>query len=414
MSKLRDGAHLTLWPKVVGVIEPGASPFFVSRSEGETLCQVALAAERVSTESLSDQLLLYVVEGDPLEEDPVILRRLIDLDQRYCGWIPGFWSAFGGHVEDAARMQARRRVHTVPRVARPTLPSSMIRRLQAIERSAPKTIYVEDDADGLSILLAHRAEVTVREVDPMRRQWLAGEAKRAGVQTRWRVKDTIEPESVDAACVWAGPPSRLDALWRAIRAVRPRGLVFVGVRPPWDQSLLPRLDTMGFELIDHFRDIDHHVLPGAYVVDGTADLVVYRRPDEYRSEEESTVAVSQDIRAQPYFTLDFDCLSEASMSDNPMERLLHAIEAQSDRSPAMQNITRRGDSDVGCWIDEAGYGLSAVLNRARAHLLINLVPFDIGLEYAALCAAFHTLGDDLTRARPHRTLRWKGENVLGR
>jgi hypothetical protein len=350
---------------------------------------------------------LSPVEGDvTFDEDTARCARLQLLDRRYMGWLPGLYAEAGDAIARAEAMLSGRPFFW-PRVARATLPASVVRRARVLARFGGERIYVEDDVDALSALLAEDAKVTVLEADHDRCEWLAAQSGKVVL-----LEETPSHEA-DLAVIHAGPPAATRAaLARAFEATRPGAKIAVCVRVPWEWAIYPQVEAAGLRAVHYERAIDHWLLPCGQVVDGAGDLVVFERPDSVTLPEVPDDWAEQ-VRAQPYLTVDLDSLDDERVDGASLERLADTIARLAPHSEELRRIDTGEIRDVLCWYDDTGRGLTAELNREEDHLMMTFMPFDPELEYVAVCAAYGLFADDATRTRPLRTRRWHEETVFG-
>jgi hypothetical protein len=383
MPRLRDGATITHWPRGPLVMHP----------ECESSAVDDLPSELVTDEPAGDF-------------DPVRRARLELLDRRYCGWLPGLYAEAADEIAWTEAMLSRRPFFW-PRVARPTLPASVVRRARSLRRLGAERIYIEDDVDALSALLAEDARVTVLEADHDRCEWLSEHSGKVVL-----LEETPEGDA-DLAIIHAGPPAATHAaLTRALRATRPGGHIAVCVRVPWEWVLYPQTEAAGLKAVSYERAVDHWLLPSGLVVDGAGDLVVFERPETVTLPEVSEDWAEQ-VRAQPYLTVDLDSLDEDRVDTDSIHRLADRIAELAPHAEELRHILPGEQRDVLAWYDDTGRGLSAELNREEDHLMITLLPFDADLEYVVVCAAYGLFADEATRTRPLRTRRWHEETVFG-
>jgi len=78
----------------------------------------------------------------------------------------------------------------------------------------------------------------------------------------------------------------------------------------------------------------------------------------------------------------------------------------------MRAVVKEEERELATWFDEEGVGLTVELQRGERHAIVTFQPYDVGLEWAALLAAFHTLGDPFSRVRPLLTTRWRLESIV--
>ncbi len=435
MTKLRDGSSLLLARRddgyVVTAVGPGLEPQLLGEISPDQLA--ALAGGDVS--DWADQLGDHASGGEPCLDDPVTRERLAEQDQMFGGWLPGIADAEAERLARVETRAARQRLHSSPRLARPTLPISVVRRAALIESLGPKRVIVDDDADGLCLVLAEAGiEVLVVESDPVRRLWLEQEAELAGVVDAVSIVGGASDDSgdgsgsgsgngtqtiaefgkADLAVVSVGPPHLTHrALAWACDTVVPGGHILAGLRAPWDVHFFRDLPTTGLEIEQHLREIDVPTLPGGYVLDGAGDQILLARPPD----EKLTLAPPPDapadrVREQPYYWLDFDELAAARLTNNPLERLIDLIAAQHGVPEAMRTVSKSDDRELIAWFDRDGVGISAQLATQGRHLLVTMIPYDPGLEYTVMSAVFHLLGDHLTRMRPQLATLWRGESIV--
>lgn len=412
MTKLRDGSSLLAWRREAGffitAVGPGLEPVVlgnVSRDEIASLDNGDVSAWR-------DQLGEHAVDGEPTLDDPITLERLAAADRTFGGWLPGIMDAEAARIGRAEAMASRRRLFSAPRIARPVLPFSVARRAGIVEALNPGRVALDDDADGLSILLAESGIETVTvERDPIRKAWLEREAARAGVAAHRVVEDARSVEC-DTAIVAIGPPHEtLRALTWACGAVGPGGHILAGIRAPWDEHFFTIFGNTGLSLRDHVRGIDSVVIPGGFVIDGPGDLLVFERPAEVSLPTLNPSAGAR-VREQPYYWLDFDELAAPRLGETTVERLADLVAAQHPAPEVMRAVSQSEGRELICWFDNQGKGLTAQLATDARHLLVTMMPYDLELEYNLMCAVFHLLGDHLTRVRPQLPMRWRGESIV--
>ncbi len=404
LTQLGDGISLLQWPRNYTEYE--------SKSQGTGL--VRCSAHQQAAMTTNAQL----------------LRRMARLDRMYGGSLPGFFPREEKRLTLAEESFARRRFYKPLRYARHYLPYSLVRRVRAIEALAPQRIVLRDDVDGLSLALAsaHQTatnpgtaasmQVVVIEPDAQRREWLQAELP------HWPgAKETLdiieeqgalkEDTEFDLTLVQAGHPrDTAEALSWAYRMVGAGGHILVSLHAPWDTSFVKATKAAGIEVTDQWREIDVPVLPGGFVMDGSGDIVVLHRSEDF---DEAQLPIWQGDAAAvidelPYHWLDFDAL--ASSVPGSLDNMLDTVALYSPRPEFKRSMLKESQRELATWYDTEGFGFSAELNIEEAHLLVTLLPYDSGLEYALQCAAFHTLGDRHTRVRPHRTEYFQQESII--
>jgi hypothetical protein len=409
MSRLRDGTILTAWTRSIAAVHPELAGVSVDPSLAPDLEAIALgdAPSPAATEALGDHL----VDGDPGLEDALLLGELRDLDRRYVGWLPGFWPTAEELIARVEKMHARRRMLVLPRAARPSLPGSVVQRAHILRQLGADTVYLDDDVDGLALLLATEAQVTLREPNAYRRAWIAREADLAGVSID--IVDEPPRGPFQLSVIHTGVPAQLAAvLSHAVTSTAQGGHIAVCVRAPWEDSFLELAELAGLSVTAYHREIDHWWLPSGSVVDGAGDLAILDRPAGARPPSIQDDPEER-IRARPYMTVDLDDLPPSRLDTGAMERFATALAARTSRVEAMSSLQSDSDRDVLAWYDETGVGLTAELRRKQAHFMFTLMPYDIEMEYVALVAAYECLADRFTRARPLRTRRWQMEGIFG-
>jgi hypothetical protein len=416
MPRLKEGASLCLFERAVVALAPGTAPRVLPLSLRSAL-DAALLDGAATTGSANHELAAALGElwigGAAADTDPEHARALRELDLRYVGWLPGF-AAHAKATAEVEAMHSRRFVWTTPRLTPPTLPASTLRRAQVIESLAPKQIFIADDPDGLSVLLARNAAVTVFEPHPIRLKWLQREAERAGcAKNLYVATEKSQSQSFDISVVYAGSPATCrDQLGLALDLTRVGGSIVVGIRLPWEELFMGLASAAGLEVTSYQREIDHWLVPGPTVIDGGQDLAILTRPNTAKLPE-IDVTPAGVVRAVPYSHLDFDSLDATRLDLEALTRFADLLAAAAPTAEHSRSLQHAKDHDVLCWYDERGVGLSAELRRSEAHLLVSFMPFDPALEYAALFAATHTLADPYTRVRPLRTRRLDKENFFG-
>lgn len=334
--------------------------------------------------------------------DSWLLARLRELDRRFVGWLPGFLMAAGPELERAQEMLARRRSYRPPWVAWPTLPGSVVRRARICRELAPARVYVEDDVDGLAVLLGDQAQVTVAEPDPAWRAWLAAEAERGGGAVVV-ADDPVVDGSCDVAVIHAGAPAHTRAaIARGVAATRAGGHLVVCLRSPWHAGFWTHVEAAGLQVRAHHREVDHPLVPPDFVVDGAGDVVVLERPEP--AGEPPCEGGAETLRAQPYLLLDVDGLAPDRLDDGALGRFADLVGRTGPRAEATRFGVAQGGVELLRWCDEGGAGLTCELHRDDARLRVLFLPYDDALARAVVHAALHTLADAATRLRPPRTL----------
>jgi hypothetical protein len=325
---------------------------------------------------------------------PAALR---DLDEAYAAWTPWFTEAVRETVRTVRPMHERRPPLDPSRCARPTLPASTARRLAILREIEAERIWIEDDVDGLSVLLAARGRVEVREPDGPHREWLRDEAARAGVESRL-VLTAAEPDTgaFDAALIVAGPHGRLESSFRAsITAVASGGAVVVGVRYPWESAVHELVRRVGLRTRRYEREVDQVVLAGRVVLEGAGDLLVLDHParpvevPDPAGEDTGIASVAVELHS----------LHAASLERRDLGDLQKRLGGAA---------SRRLESE-GCellvWYGHDGSGMTAELVPAERRLWMGFMPYDPALEGRALVAAAELFGGDIVRTRPRPTTR---------
>ena len=113
----------------------------------------------------------------------------------------------------------------------------------------------------------------------------------------------------------------MQAMQRAFDATNEGSHFFIFVRDPWDGAFARFLRKADWELETIHRDVHHWVLPGGLAADGGGDLLVLKRPKSL----EQILGIlemneAENIRSQPYYTLDLDGLLPEKLHD---KTLLH-------------------------------------------------------------------------------------------
>jgi hypothetical protein len=397
------------WARCATVVAPDRQPVVVAAAtdgvEGVTAGAEHVAGDADAATS-GPQALAPGADDPP---DPWLLARLQELDRRFVGWLPGFVESHALELARAEEMLARRRWHRPPRTAWPVLPASVVRRAQICRELAPRRIYVEDDVDGLAVLLGGDARVVVAEPDAPWRAWLAAAAAGAGRSDTVTVSESVALDGAcDLAVIHAGAPAETcAALARAVAATRPGGHVVVCLRPPWDEAFWRHVAATGLRLRSCHRELDHYLVPPEHVLEGAGDVVVLERPDRVQLVPKA-VAAALAVRGQPHVLLDIDGLSSGCLDDGALGRLADLIALTSPRPQAARLTARAGGAGLLRWCQEGGAGLTIELHRDEARLRIIFMPYDDALAHAVVHAALQSLGDAATRLRPPRTARGPG------
>jgi hypothetical protein len=276
-----EGPIVSVWPRAVLVTHPAGEDILLDSSHLPAIEAWALGGE--PPEALDAEI---TRDGDvgvgelrrpsqgpekgvfPAKVCACSLERLRTLDQHYAGWQPVLGQRATDLIERAEILLANRRLFVWPRVARPTLPASVARRILHLGRWDVQRVYIEDDIDALSVLLAQSVEVIAFEPQAFRRAWLAQQAAREGARLAL-VSEPPAEGSCDVALIHAGPPAETHAaLERAVSAVRSGGHIAICVRAPGEWSLYAQLQASHFDVVAYEREVDHWLLPGGWVVDG--------------------------------------------------------------------------------------------------------------------------------------------------
>jgi hypothetical protein len=406
---LTDSTSLSFWPRCATAVHPRIETAVIV---GELLLELkSLTLLPATTSTLSPALRAALGEhlsrGEAPGGDPWLLARLRDLDRRFVGALPGFLEDCAEEISFCEQRLARRRFFGPVRTARPSLPASVVRVAQILGELAPKRVYLEDDVDGLAVLLGRSAGVTVVQQDEWSRQRLRDEVLRAGLCSRVETaKTSVSDGSFDLAMLHAGPPRQTHAaLTRALAATRPRAVLAVSIRSPWDEAFWSHVSASGLSLESCHREVSHFVVPPAFVLDGAADLAVFRRGRNVKLADVEDAAIAQ-VRARPHLVLDFEDLAPDRLDAAALTRWADLLARTSPRPEAARHLERHGGREIFCWIDTAGFGLIAQLRRDHVHLQLMLAPYDPDLETSAVYAVFHTLADDFTRLQAQATRRF--------
>jgi len=412
MTRLCDGVQVQAWPHGIDLIHPELGVQRVA-PELETWVRSLAEGEESAAPVLPATMEPYVTSDEPGRDDPVTAALLVAQSQSFGGWLPGIWRLHRGAVEVMAALQARQRLLAMDAWSRMTLPISTLQRASIIRADSPGCVYLEQERDGLPLLLAGPGRVIARPLGDAHDRWLREEAAAREIDALEIDEQPPVAGSCDAAVIHAGPPTAtVAALERALAAVCPGGALYVRVRSPWDEALFALLETMQIEVVEHWREIDHWMVPGGTMVDGAGDLLKLIRPESVvRAAVEGGRA--EDVRAQPCFAFDSDALLVERLDDSATDRWLDLIAFRNAAPERFRRIQRLDQEEQGCWFDEQGNGFSFRLHREAGHLMVNLFPFDGALEVVALCSALQLFGDALTRVRPQRTGRYMGEVLFG-
>ena len=391
MSRLQDGVYLCLFERAVVALEEGSPPRILP----------ATARTELAT------------AGAPTESNATLCKALADLDERYVGWLPGFLESHREALATVEAMHSRRPFFALPRLTPPTLPASTLRRAQVILKHEPARVFLADDPDCLSVLLAPHTEVTVFEPDPLRWQWLRAEAERAGCNKRlYLATENDHPQSFDISVIYAGSLEiSRQQLSLALELTRAGGRIVAGFKLPWEESFMDLARTTGLKVLEYHREIDQWLVPGPTVIDGGQDLAVFDRPAKPTSPAPAS-SPAECIRLVPHGHLDLDSLDTSRFDSQALDRFADLVAATASVPEEGRTLEHLKDHDVLCWYDQHGNGFTAELRRAEAHLLVTLVPFDPALEYIVLFAASALFGDSCTRVRPLRTRRLDKETFL--
>ena len=407
MVHFADGSVITTWPRGVALLSPDRSPVGGQLS-GEALRKLAAGNSPAARPSGWPEWTSDFPPGAHLSQ---FHQRIIRADELYLGSIPGLGAAHHTKLEEVRRRIGNRLLAPAPRVARPTLPLSVVRRAAIIEDMAPSRILVTDDPDGLSILLAEAAAVTLASPsEDVSSLVVRSEAARAGVEL---VLPT-DGATYDVAVVPLGPPDHsVKVLADALAHIPPGGRILATLARPWEVFGLDLIEQMGLDLIHHHREVDHVTVAGGFVLDGAGDVLVLGVTSQSAPVQPPTPTESAAI--QPGFWLDFDALAPENPArhEDPLAALADALALYAPRPEAGRNLHRESDASTLNWCDAAGTGLTVHWRPEEGHLVAGLAPFDGALEYAVISAVFHTLGDPMTRMRPQVTGRWGKEVVVG-
>lgn len=414
MQRLRDGTLVTVWTRSIVASHPDHATATVDIAHAPVLKGLALGRVLEVPEELAHAIAEHLVDGEPTVDDPVMQDALRELDERYVGWLPGFFDDAAEAIARCEAMHARRRLLTTPRSARPSLPASTAKRAQVLSRLDSATIYFDDDIDGMSVLMADNADVTVYEPCDYRRAWLDAEAKRAGVDDKLTLVGTApETGSFELSVIHSGPSVAMaHALNRAVTLTKVGGHIVASVRAPWEDPFLDQIEAAGLSVEAYHREVDHWVAPGPLVIDGAGDLAIIDRSSKAKVETVTDNAVER-FRLRPYFNIDIDDLAVSRFGDDVADRLVTAVAARAPKPEAMRSVQRDKQRYVISWFDETGVGFSAELRRDEAHIMVTLMPYDVEVEYVVMSTIYETLADRYTRARPIRTRRWQQEGIFG-
>ena len=391
MVASETGQSICLWPRTAVELSASAPP------------RVASLIELAALVRPQDQ------------EDATLKARLSTWDERCTGWLPGFTAQHRQSLAEVTALHSRRPGWTLPHGMRPTLPSSTLRRANLLLQAQPKRVWLMGDVDCLGVLLAHHCDVVVSHTDAFHHAWIRHEAERAGLTERLTI--VTEPAQVqgdfDVTVFQSGPPAEAHAeLALALAHTRVGGTLACRLRLPWEEWLIDTLTGLGLRPTHYEREIDQWLVPGPFVVDGGQDMWLCERSANLVLPSLAADAADA-IRQAPYGVLDLDNLAAEKLNDTPLERFAALLAAAAPLAEQTRSLQHTSGHQVLCWYDTAGHGLTAELRREEAHLLISLLPFSAELEYVALWAALHALGDEMTRVRPLRTRRMSAQHLFG-
>lgn len=294
----------------------------------------------------------------------------------------------------------------------PTLPSSTFQQAQALATLPGKTAYIDNDVDGLGLILAQTMKVTVRQDESLLRHWFMQTAEALGVQDNIEFRATPPRDQLfDLSVGHAGALKSSTMLLKQLLATtKVGGHLALQIRYPWDKMVEALLEAHSLPITNYFRDCCTYMLPGGFVVDGGGDLVVVQRTDKSVPPDTKTVGA---IGEPPYSNFDIDSLNPALLNAESMQQFFDFLTLAAPHIEYRYNLHKDGERDVLSFYDEKGFGLTAELRRDQGHMLLSFMPHHDSMFYAALSAAFCTLGDLQTRCRPLRTHVHKRELLFG-
>lgn len=417
MLKLKPSATLMAWTRGTGLWHPELGFAFSSL----VVSPDALLAG--DYQPLAERHPAFF-DASPAEADRDAIAEVrastwTSIDHAYHGWMPGLGDQERELLAVARQVLDARRIWTPPVASWPALPGSVVRRVLAIGAHHPETIYIDDDADGLSVVLAVAlpgAKVTVRRRNPLVDAWLLGCANLFEVAGRLQwLDDDPTAAAFDVAVVPGGPPTILRrALTLGQSTLRTKGVLVSTIAAEWDALALDQAEACGWEWLSQVRECDHLVVPGGFVIDSARDLVLWRLPEKPAPAGSLPVATSKEnLDAVPYAAADFYGLAAEKLGDHALDALAEALAISHVLPERGRALTKEANRQVLSWVDRDGNGLTAQLHPHDQHLLVTFLPYQADLIYAAHAAIAHTMGNQYTRVRPVLPIRHRQEQVVG-
>lgn len=416
MKTFPNNIHIALYPRYVQLVSQGHVRW-IEREKAFGLLDFAVGRKKKTRFPEEVEAALKDLEQptDRLNVADMVAARLDAIKQanlryahRRTGQLDASWLAL---AED---LFANRSIMFLPRSAWPTLPISITHRAQLFLSFLPPSsarVYLEDDIDALSLLMAQKADNFVWEPERLRRAWLTTQVTNLYLGDTLRFcKTPLECQYCDLAVVHAGGAKHTrDALERALAVTKPDGRVALCMRHPFDQWFRSACPDLAPTEYVYVRDMDHRVLASGHVIDGGGDIYVLpcdqaRRLFEY-------LAKKQHELQHPYLSMDFFGLNTGKVAQNPLGCVADGLARRSMAQEGMRSIHQENGRAALCWYDEAGFGLSAELWKEPQHLAVTLMPYDPKTEYALVNTVYETLAGPNTRMRPVLTAHTLQGNV---
>ena len=345
-------------------------------------------------------------------ESQQTLEQLNHLDQAYNGWIPGALAAHSQPLKLIAQAHSRRRVFFGANQSWPVLPSSILRLNALVEKYNRKSVFLNCDINGISLLLSHNHSLHISSNHQPYTPWLHQEYTLAGMKSPAEYIHG-DSEKSEAAILTVGHTGHtIEAIKRAYDATNEGALFFCLIREPWDGAFARFLKKSMWEVETIHRDVLHWVLPGPAVRDGGGDVVVLKRPDVLeKAFAEFEQSDAENIRSHPYYAMDVDGLIPESLNEETLLTFADNLAAIAPFAEAGRYHRLEGDRHTLRWADTAGNEVLLELNRPAGHLLTTFLPYNSALEWASVVLIQQSLMSPTSRFRPSRP-QWAATKTL--